>query len=219
VNDTWRCAVPLAWCDHREAEPDVTGADEAPDARAAPRWSRSASDAQLAAAAAGGDRDAFDLLVERHRRRIYQLCYRFSANHADAADLTQEVFVRAYRAIGRFRAESAFTTWLHRIAVNTAITRVGPSRPATTPLDAARNVPADVEGPDAALLRDERRRQVQAALAELPPKQRATLVLRVYHELSHDEIAKILGRSVGTVKANLFFALRNLKARLSRKER
>jgi RNA polymerase sigma-70 factor, ECF subfamily len=199
-----------------EAETD--GADVCP-ADCAPQLDASASDELLAVETAAGRRDAFDLLVERHRRRIYRLCYRFTSNHAEAADLTQEVFVRAFRAIGRFRGDSSFATWVHRIAVNAALTRVGANPPAPAPLEDARHVAAPGDSPDASLLRAERQRRVQAAVDALPPKQRATVILRVYHEMSLEEIARVLGRSVGTVKANLFFAVRNLKARLGQGER
>src|SRR5947208_5453762 len=73
-------------------------------------------------AAQGGDRQAFDRLVERYQRDVYRLCYRYVNNHHDASDLAQESFLKAYRAIGRFRGERAFSTWLYRIAVNTCLT-------------------------------------------------------------------------------------------------
>src|SRR5215831_19947259 len=72
-------------------------------------------------ASRGGDREAFDRLVERYQRDVYRLCFRYVNNHPDASDLAQEVFLKAYKAIGRFRGESAFSTWLYRIAVNTCL--------------------------------------------------------------------------------------------------
>jgi RNA polymerase sigma-70 factor (ECF subfamily) len=201
--------------DPREAEPEVTGGDAEREAASDRQLDPSAPDELLAAEAAAGRREAFDLLVERHRRGVYQLSYRFTGNHADAADLSQEVFVRAYRAIGHFRRDSSFGTWLYRIAVNAGLTRAAASRPAPAPLEAARHVPADVDPPDESVIREERRRLVKAAVGALPPRQRATLILRVYHGMSLEEIAQVLGRSVGTVKANLFFALRNLKTSLT----
>jgi len=166
---------------------------------------------QLVAACLAGVRDAFDLIVERHRRVIYQLCYRFVSNHEDASDLTQDVFVRAYKGLGRFRGQSSLATWLYRIGVNVCLNRVSVKRPATEPIDARPHVDERAPDPAEELLRGERAAEVRAAIAQLPKKQRATVILRVYHELSHDEIAGILGSSVGAVKANFFHALGNLK--------
>src|SRR5512145_856507 len=78
-------------------------------------------DREAILASQNGDREAFDRLVERHQRDVYRLCYRYVNNHEDAADLAQDAFIKAYRAIGRFRGDSAFSTWLYRIAVNTCL--------------------------------------------------------------------------------------------------
>jgi RNA polymerase sigma-70 factor (ECF subfamily) len=158
-----------------------------------------------------GRRDAFDAIVERHQRQIYQLCYRFVGNHEDAADLTQDVFVRAYRALGGFKGQSALATWLYRIGVNVCLNRVAARAPALEPIDAVERVDTRGEPADARLLREERAGRVRRAVARLPPKQRATLILRAYGELPHEEIAQVLGSSVGAVKANFFHALGNLR--------
>ena len=170
---------------------------------------------QLVAACVAGHREAFEIIVERHRRTVYQLCYRFVGNHEDASDLSQDVFVRAYKGLQRFRGQSSLGTWLYRIGVNVCLNRVSAKRPLTEPIDARPHV--DERAPDAAgeLLRAERAAEVRAAIARLPNKQRATVILRVYHELSHEEIARILGSSVGAVKANFFHALGNLKRLLA----
>ena len=170
---------------------------------------------QLVAACLAGHREAFEIIVERHRRTVYQLCYRFVGNHEDASDLSQDVFVRAYKGLQRFRGQSSLGTWLYRIGVNVCLNRVSAKRPLTEPIDARPHV--DERAPDAAgeLLRAERAAEVRAAIARLPNKQRATVILRVYHELSHEEIAGILGSSVGAVKANFFHALGNLKRLLA----
>jgi RNA polymerase sigma-70 factor, ECF subfamily len=174
------------------------------------------TDSDLVAASRAGDRDAFGVLVERHRRHVYQLCYRFVGNHEDASDLAQDVFIRAFRSLHTFKGDAALGTWLHRIAVNVSLNRIASIRTRTEPLDVffragdLRTV-ATAESPSDAVLREERAAQVRAAVAQLPRKQRATLILRVYHELSHQEIADILGSSVGAVKANFFHALNNLK--------
>jgi RNA polymerase sigma-70 factor, ECF subfamily len=165
----------------------------------------------LVAACVSGQREAFDELVVRHRRAVYQLCYRFVGNHEDAADLAQDVFLRAYRAMPQFKGDAAVGTWLHRIAVNVCLNKLAARSNRTEPID-ERHVPAARE-PDAVsrLMTAERAGHVRAAIARLPPKQRATLILRVYQELPHEDIARILGSSVGAVKANFFHALRNLR--------
>lgn len=169
-------------------------------------------DASLVALAIDGRRDAFDAIVERHRRSVYQVCYRFMNNHEDAADLAQESFVRAWRGLGRFKGEAALSTWLYRIAVNVCLSRKGSRAVQTEPLgDVDRFEDARAERPGANLARDERARAVRRAIQALPPRQRATLILRTYHELPHQQIAEILGSSVGAVKANFFHALGNLK--------
>jgi RNA polymerase sigma-70 factor (ECF subfamily) len=167
----------------------------------------------LVAASRAGDPEAFDHLVERYQRRIYRFCHRWSGDHADAADLAQEVFLRAYRGISKFRGESALSTWLYRIALNVCRS-----------FHASRRAPAEELAEGTAVIaaegldrveRTERAQAVRDAIRKLPEKQRATLVLKVYHDLTHEEIAAILGTSVGTAKANLFHALGNLRKQLS----
>jgi RNA polymerase sigma-70 factor (ECF subfamily) len=160
-----------------------------------------------------GDRDAFDGLVQRYQRDVYRLCYRYVNNHDDANDAAQEVFLRAYRAIGRFRGESAFSTWLYRIAVNTCLNFRAARKP---PGDELPDTLVDPQpGALASVEKDERARRVRDAVSRLPEKQRATVILKVYHDLTHEEVAGILGATVGTVKANLFHALGNLKKTLA----
>jgi RNA polymerase sigma-70 factor, ECF subfamily len=170
-----------------------------------------ADDRTLVAAFLAGRHDAFDLIVERHQRRVYQLCYRFVGNHEDAADLTQDVFVRAFRGLRKFKGDSALSTWLYRISVNVCLNRVSVKRPPTEPIDAGPRLDGHAEDPLARLVRAERAAAIQRAIDRLPPRQRATLVLRIYHELPHEQIARILGSSVGAAKANLFHALGNLR--------
>ena len=161
---------------------------------------------------------AFDLVVARHRRAVYRLCYRFVGNHEDASDLSQDVFLRAYRGLRRFRSGSSLATWLYRISVNVCLNRVGAKTPATEPLAERQFVDARGESPSERVLRAERSARVRAAIAQLPRKQRATLILRMYHEMSHQEIADTLGSSVGAVKANFFHALGSLKRLLGDEE-
>ncbi len=172
-------------------------------------------DTALVAECLAGTQGAFDLVVERYRRPIYQLCYRFVGSHEDASDLTQDVFLRAFRGLKSFRGQAALSTWLYRIGVNVCLNRVSVKRPldntTSEPIDVHDFVDARSDSPADRLLRQERSAHVRAAIARLPEKQRATLILRTYHELSHQEIADVLGSSVGAVKANFFHALANLK--------
>jgi RNA polymerase sigma-70 factor (ECF subfamily) len=154
---------------------------------------------------------AFDLIVERHRRHVYQLCYRFVGNHEDACDLSQDVFIRAYRGLRNFRGHSSLGTWLYRIGVNVCLNRVNAKSHRTEPVEEQQHIDTRSESATERMLRGERAARVRDAIGHLPPKQRATLVLRMYHELSHQEIADMLGSSVGAVKANFFHALGNLK--------
>jgi RNA polymerase sigma-70 factor (ECF subfamily) len=171
-------------------------------------------DRALVTAFLEGRREAFDVIVRRHQRAVYQLCFRFVGNHEDAADLAQDVFVRAFRGLRHFRGGSMLGTWLYRVGVNTCLNRLAVKRPPTEPVDAVPRADSRAVDPVATLVRSERVAQVRAAIARLPRKQRATLMLRVYQELSHEEIARIMGSNVGAVKANFFHALGNLRRML-----
>jgi RNA polymerase sigma-70 factor (ECF subfamily) len=160
---------------------------------------------------------AFDVIVERHRRPVYLLCYRFVGNHEDASDLSQDVFLRAYRGLRNFRGQSSIGTWLHRIGVNVCLNRISSKAPLgklTEAIDEREFADSRSESASDRMLRDERAVRVREAIAQLPKKQRATLILRMYHEMPHQDIADILGSSVGAVKANFFHALANLKKML-----
>lgn len=176
-----------------------------------------ADDIALVDAARRGDTAAFDTLVTRHRRAVYQVCYRFVHHHDDAADLTQDTFVRAWKSLGTFRGQARFSTWIYRIAVNVSLNRVSLKSP--TPEAADFDLVADQRepAPGHALAARERAAEVRKAVQSLPPRQRTALILRTYHELSHQEVADIVGTSVGAVKANVFHALANLKKRLEGK--
>jgi RNA polymerase sigma-70 factor (ECF subfamily) len=132
-------------------------------------------------------------------------------NHEDASDLSQETFVRAWRGLSNFQGQAALSTWLYRIAVNVCLNRIKVKKADTEALDHDRFEDPRPYDPTVDLVRRERGVAVRRAIAALPPKQRATLILRTYQELSHQQIANILGSSVGAVKANFFHALQNLK--------
>ena len=168
-------------------------------------------EAALVEASLAGRSGAFDLIVDRHKRTVYQLCYRFVGNHEDASDLSQDVFIRAFRGLRNFRRQSSLGTWLYRIGVNVCLNHVNARSWRTESIEEREHVDTRSDSPADRVFRSERAAQVRDAIARLPRKQRATLILRMYHELSHQQIADILGSSVGAVKANFFHALGNLK--------
>jgi RNA polymerase sigma-70 factor (ECF subfamily) len=183
----------------------------------AERHALRADDERLVLACQRGEGEAFSGLVERYQRDVYRLCYRYVNNHHDASDMAQEAFLKAYRALPSFRGDSSFSTWLYRIAVNTCLNFRQARRASHEPLSDA--LP-DLATPVGERMEEgERAAEVRAAVARLPEKQRATLILKLYHELTHEEVARILGSSVGTVKANLFHALNNLRKALATGER
>ena len=187
---------------------NVVGQDVGPPTESVPG---ERSEAELIAACLSGQTGAFDVIVERHQRAVYRLCYRFVGNHEDASDLTQDVFLRAFRGLRNFKGGSSLGTWLYRIGVNVCLNRVSVKKPYTEPIEDQQHVDTRTPSPSEDMLRAERATQVRAAIARLPRKQKAALVLRVYHEMAHQEIADVLGSSVGAVKANVFHALQNLK--------
>jgi RNA polymerase sigma-70 factor (ECF subfamily) len=196
----WTLPMPLA----ATAGPAAAGASRARE-----------EDRAAVEACRRGDREAFDRLVERYQREVYRLCYRYLNNHEDANDAAQDAFLRAYRAIGSFRGDSAFSTWLYRIAVNTCLNFRAARKPPGSELPETLADPR--AGAQVKVEKDERSRQVREAVSRLPEKQRATVILKVYQDLTHEEVAGILGSTVGTVKANLFHALGNLKKALGGK--
>jgi RNA polymerase sigma-70 factor, ECF subfamily len=202
VRQAWTRAEPPGWkVSLTSHQPDDGFADTlAPD-----------DDAALVHACLDGNRAAFDAIVHRHQRQIYQLCYRFVGRHEDASDLAQDIFIRAYRGLRGFKGDAAFTTWLYRIGVNVCLNRVNARRPLFAPLAAAGHTDSQAERADARLLRGERAAKIRWAIARLPDRQRATVILRVYREMPHEQIAGVLGSSVGAVKANFFHALANLR--------
>jgi RNA polymerase sigma-70 factor, ECF subfamily len=164
---------------------------------------------------ADGDPTAFDALVQKYRRQVYAVARRFTRNHEEADDLAQETFVRVYQNIGSFRQESSFRTWLLRITSNLALNvqksgRIAKDSGAELDDTYDLNQPA-LEG----ILEAERQQALQRAIAQLPPKQRQTLLLKTYRDLTCEEVAAVMNCSVGTVKANVFNALKRLKSLLT----
>lgn len=161
-----------------------------------------------------GDSSAFDVLVLRHQASIHRVCYRFTGNAEDAADLTQDVFVKAFRSLPKFRGGSAFSTWLYRIAVNACLSFKAARKNKAEEWEEDHDLAAEGPGLEEALDDKISARNVLRALDTLPEKQRLTVIMKVLEERTHAEVADILGSTVGTVKANLFFAIRNLRKAL-----
>ena len=160
-----------------------------------------------------GDHEAFESLVRKYQRMIYALTFRMSGTAADAEDLTQESFVRAFEQLDTFRAEAKFSSWLYRIAVNQCLNWRKRNERRERLHHAWQEHHAN-----AAPGSQGRSEQVQAALLKLPPEQRAAVVLTVYDEMSHGEAARVLGCSETTVSWRLFLARRKLKQLLRKTE-
>lgn len=184
--------------------------DQGDEREAARHEEREAIEACLA-----GDASAFDVLVLRHQRSIQRVCYRFTGNAEDAADLTQDVFVKAYRSLPKFRGTSAFSTWLYRIAVNACLSFRASKKNRFEEWDENHDVAVEGPGVEEALDARISAEGVREALETLPERQRLTVIMKVLEERTHAEVAEILGSNVGTVKANLFFAIRNLRQKLA----
>ena len=169
------------------------------------------SDFELIDRVLNGHVYSFEELVSRYKKTVYYLTYRMVHDHEDASDLSQETFLKAYQGLKKFKRQSSFHTWLYRITVNLCINylRKKQSRQFVE-LD---EKTFSIEYPDILnqLELEELQGRVSDAVNLLPEKQRAAIILRIYHGLSHKEISDILGCSVGTVKANYFHAIRNLR--------
>ncbi len=173
-------------------------------------------DRRLLEAFRRGEESAFPALVIKYREGVYRVARRMLGSHEDAADVTQEVFIRVHRALPRFDGRSQLYTWLYRITVNLCLdTRSRLSRLPLIPEE--EGWPERVAGP---AVEDEAEgrevsRLVARAVTALPPRQRAMAVLRFYQDLPYQEIARIMGCSEGTVKATMFAALRKLRRALA----
>jgi RNA polymerase sigma-70 factor (ECF subfamily) len=159
-----------------------------------------------------GDRDAFSIIVRRHRNRVLRLGMSFLRDSEDAADFAQDVFVKAYTALGTFRGRSTFSTWLLRIAYNTAI-NAKQRRRESLPLGPDDELPGD-PGADETHFREESIAAVRAAIAGLPPKQALCVELFFFYNLKYAEIGEITGFPVNTIKSHVFRAKKVLRERL-----
>ncbi|OYD15664.1 hypothetical protein CH330_04985 [candidate division WOR-3 bacterium JGI_Cruoil_03_51_56] len=175
---------------------------------------RKASDVELIRRVKSGDTRAFDELMRRYAGSIYRLVYSLARNHMDADDLSQETFIRAYRAIGRYDEQYRFYTWLHRIAVNLCINHLKRKRRVRlVPLPGSEigGEWQDIADPKSGAEVSELQRDLDRALCKLPVDQRAVIVLRVKEEMSYSEISDVLKIPVGTVMSRLSRARSRLR--------
>ncbi len=181
-------------------------------------------DLERGKAAQAGDRGAFDALVERHKDIVYAVAYRFARDPDLALDLSQDVFIRAYRGIKSFRGKSSFSTWLYRIAMNTCIDytrkRSRSVDAQTVPEEVAEYAGSDAvetgrpRGPGDLVLSGELGEQIQKAVDALPPYHKSVFVLYEIEGLSYKDIAEIVGCSIGTVMSRLHYARKKLRTML-----
>lgn len=173
------------------------------------------TDQQLVERARNGDTRAFDLLVKKYQHKIIGLIGRYVNDHSEVQDVAQEAFIKAYRALGSFRAESAFYTWMYRIAINTAKNHLvsRSRRPPGSDLDMSdaeildhSGRLADIETPEAAMARDQLEEAVFDAIEALPDDLRTAITLREMDGLSYEDIANIMECPVGTVRSRIFRA-------------
>jgi RNA polymerase sigma-70 factor (ECF subfamily) len=184
------------------------------------------SDAYLVARALEGDLPSFERLVARYQNKIMGYAARMLSDHNEAEDVAQEAFIKAYRSLDAFRGESSFSTWLYRIATNLCIDRLRKKKRSPQqaysldePLDqeeekGARELPDFSAEPTRSVEREELRRRVREMVAEMPEKLRAVLIMCDMQGMAYEDIARVLGVPIGTVKSRLFHARADLGRRL-----
>jgi RNA polymerase sigma-70 factor (ECF subfamily) len=181
-------------------------------------------DRQLVARAQRGDKRAFELLVEKYQRKLGRLLARFIRDPAEVEDVTQEAFIKAYRALPAFRGDSAFYTWLYRIGINTAknyLMALGRRAPTSTEVEAEDaegfedgEQLRDINTPESLLLSAEIAQTVNATIDELPEELRTAIQLREIEGMSYEDIARIMDCPIGTVRSRIFRAREAIAERL-----
>ena len=179
-----------------------------------PNESQAEIDKQLVQRVQSGDKRAFDLLVKKYQHKIIGLVGRYVYDHHEALDVTQEAFIKAYRALPNFRGDSAFYTWLYRIAANAAknhLVALGRRPTSDMALDDSEvfDVPGrlkDHESPDEVIMGQQLEALISRTIEELPVELRAALTLREFEGLSYEEIADVLECPIGTVRSRIFRA-------------
>lgn len=178
------------------------------------------ADSDLVSRAAGGDASAFQSIVEQHRSMVYRVAYQFAGNHYDAEDIAQEVFIKVYRSLDRFRQDAQLTSWLYRIVMNACIDHRRRRGSASVPLNEEAeqrllNTPEETPGPEDRAYAGELGQVLESEIARLPDGQRVVFVMRHYQGLKLSEIADALGLAEGTVKRQLHAAIHRLRAALA----
>jgi RNA polymerase sigma-70 factor (ECF subfamily) len=179
------------------------------------------SDHDLISRAVVGDHSAFQVLVERHRSMVYRVAYQFAGNHHDAEDIAQEVFIKVYRSLDRFRQDAQLTSWIYRIVMNACIDyrrRHSPAASAPFSEEAEQkmlNTPEESPGPEETAYAGELGDVLAAEVSRLPPGQRVVFIMRHHQGLKLGEIADSLGLAEGTVKRQLHAAVHRLRHALS----
>jgi len=180
---------------------------------------------ELVRRAKKGDIYAFEDLIAGYQKRVYNTVYRFFNNHEDAMDITQEIFIKVFTSLNRFKGNYSFSTWLYRIAVNTCIDFSRQKRPDTLPImeelganDEMHIVTSYPDLPEKALEKKEFRRDIEEAINNLPEEQRICIILRDIQGFSYIEISDILSCSLGTVKSRINRGRRVLRQYLKQKE-
>ncbi len=181
-------------------------------------------DQQLVERAQRGDKQAFELLVSKYQRKLARLLSRFIRDAAEVEDVTQEAFIKAYRALPTFRGDSAFYTWLYRIGINTAknyLVAMGRRAPTTTDIDSEEaegfengDQLRDLNTPENELISRQVAETVNQTLAELPEELRTAITLREIEGLSYEDIANIMNCPIGTVRSRIFRAREAIAAKL-----
>ncbi|HRE15716.1 MAG TPA: RNA polymerase sigma factor RpoE [Rhodocyclaceae bacterium] len=182
------------------------------------------TDQKLVELAQAGDRHAFDILVSKYQRKLGRLLSRFIRDAAEVEDVTQEAFIKAYRALPAFRGDSAFYTWLYRIGINTAknyLVSQGRRAPTSTGFDADEaegfedaDQLRDINTPESLLMSKQIGETVNQAMEELPEELRTAIVLRELEGHSYEEIAQLMDCPIGTVRSRIFRAREAVAARL-----
>lgn len=182
-------------------------------------------DSSLVEETLAGSQHAFQELVERHQDRVWALVRNFSRNTVEVEDIVQETFLKAFRRLDGFQRQASFSTWLHRIAVNTALDFLkrrgrNPVQSVEDPEAATGTAdptsPPRIQAPDARVEQEEIARITHEVLAELPEIFRTVLVLREFEDMAYQDMADVLGISIGTVESRLFRARARFREKLAR---
>ena len=175
---------------------------------------------KLISRASGGDPSAFNQLMGMHEKRMYAVALRMCSNREDAQDCLQEAMLRVYRAIGGFKGQSSFGTWVYRITMNTCLDELRRKKNKQNVsfdnlLDQGWSPADDSASPEKKVMQIEMRKSISTSIQELPEDMRSAIIMRDIHGYSYDEIADILGVNVGTIKSRISRGREKLREKLS----